>query len=62
MVSEIIQIKDSLLSQLMNDSIKDLQLHFDHETAMHRQERGDGLLESWTDSNNHSHPTADSAL
>ena len=38
MVSEIIQIKDSLLSQLMNDSIKDLQLHFDHETAMHRQE------------------------
>ena len=38
MVSEIIQIKDSLLGQLMNDSIKDLQLHFDHETAMRRQE------------------------
>lgn len=37
-VNEIIMIKDSLLSRLMNDTIKDMQLRFDHETAIHRQE------------------------
>lgn len=39
MVNEIIQIKDSMLNSLRNDTIKDLQLRFDHEVAMRRQEQ-----------------------
>jgi len=39
MVNEIIHIKDSIVNSLRNDTIKDLQLRFDHEVAMHRQER-----------------------
>ena len=38
-VNEIIHIKDSMLNSLRNDTIKDLQLRFDHEVAMHRQEQ-----------------------
>lgn len=34
-VDEIIHIKDSILNKLKNDTIKDLQLRFDHEVAMH---------------------------
>ena len=39
MVNEIIHIKDSMLNSLRNDTIKDLQLRFDHEVAMRRQEQ-----------------------
>lgn len=38
-VNEIIHIKDSMLKNLRNDTIKDLQLRFDHEIAMRRQEQ-----------------------
>lgn len=38
-VNEIIVIKDSLIDKLRNDTIKDLQLRFDHEVAMHKQEK-----------------------
>jgi len=38
-VEEIVYIKDSMLSKMMNDTIKDLQLRFDHEVAMHEQEQ-----------------------
>ncbi len=38
-VNEIITIKDSLINNLKNDTIKDLQLHFDHEVAMRKQEK-----------------------
>lgn len=38
-VNEIIHIKDSMLNSLRNDTIKDLQLRFDHEVAMRRQEQ-----------------------
>ena len=37
-VNDIIHIKDSMLNSLRNDTIKDLQLRFDHEVAMHKQE------------------------
>lgn len=37
-VNEIIAIKDSLINNLRNDTIKDLQLRFDHEVAMRKQE------------------------
>ena len=37
-VNEIIAIKDSIIDNLRNDTIKDLQLHFDHEVAMRKQE------------------------
>ncbi len=37
-VNEIITIKDSIIDNLRNDTIKDLQLRFDHEVAMHKQE------------------------
>lgn len=37
-IEEIIHIKDSLLHQLKSDTIKDLQLRFDHEVAMRKQE------------------------
>ena len=33
-VDEIINIKDSILNKLKNDTIKDLQLRFDHEVAV----------------------------
>lgn len=33
-VDEVIAIKDSIIYQLRNDTIKDLQLRFDHEVAM----------------------------
>lgn len=38
-VREIVHIKDSMLNTLRNDTIKDLQLRFDHEVAMHEQEQ-----------------------
>ena len=38
-VNEIIVIKDSIIDHLRNDTIKDLQLRFDHEVAMHKQEK-----------------------
>lgn len=38
-VNEIITIKDSIIDNLRNDTIKDLQLRFDHEVAMHKQEK-----------------------
>ena len=38
-VSEVIAIKDSIINVLRNDTIKDLQLRFDHEVAMHQQEQ-----------------------
>ncbi len=38
-VNEIIQIKDSLFNKLKNDTIKEMQLRFDHEVALNRQER-----------------------
>lgn len=37
-VNDIITIKDSIIDNLRNDTIKDLQLRFDHEVAMHKQE------------------------
>jgi len=41
-IDAIIHIKDSMLHQLKNDTIKDLQLRFDHEAAMRQQERKTG--------------------
>ena len=38
-LDEIIAIKDSMLYLLRNDTIKDLQLHFDHEVAMHEADK-----------------------
>ena len=38
-VDEIIHIKDSMLHKLKNDTIKDLQLRFDHEVTMRKQEQ-----------------------
>ena len=38
-VNDIIVIKDSIINNLRNDTIKDLQLRFDHEVAMHKQEK-----------------------
>ena len=37
-VNEIIAIKDSIIDNLRNDTIKDLQLRFDHEAAIRKQE------------------------
>lgn len=37
-INEIITIKDSIIDNLRNDTIKDLQLRFDHEVAMRKQE------------------------
>ena len=37
-INEIMAIKDSLINSLKNDTIKDLQLRFDHEVAMRKQE------------------------
>lgn len=34
-LDEVIAIKDSIITVLRNDTIKDLQLRFDHEVAMH---------------------------
>ena len=38
-VDEIININDSILNKLKNDTIKDLQLRFDHEVAMHEADK-----------------------
>lgn len=38
-VDEIINIKDSILNKIKNDTIKDLQLRFDHEVAMHEADK-----------------------
>ena len=38
-VDEIINIKYSILNKLKNDTIKDLQLRFDHEVAMHEADK-----------------------
>lgn len=39
LIPRIIHIKDSMLYSLRNDTLKDLQLRFDHEAAMRRQEK-----------------------
>lgn len=38
-VNEIIAIKDSIISQMKNDTIKDLQMRFDHEVEMNAVNR-----------------------
>ena len=38
-MDEIISIKDSIIDMLKNDTIKDLQLRFDHEVAMHEADK-----------------------
>ncbi len=38
-IDEIISIKDSILNKLKTDTIKDLQLRFDHEVAMHEADK-----------------------
>lgn len=38
-LDEIIAIKDSIISVLRNDTIRDLQLRFDHEVAMHEADK-----------------------
>lgn len=38
-VDEVIAIKDSMIYALRNDTIKDLQLRFDHEVAMHEADK-----------------------
>ena len=38
-VNEVIAIKDSIINVLRNDTIKDLQLRFDHEVAMRQQDQ-----------------------
>ena len=38
-VNDIITIKDSIINVLRNDTIKDLQLRFDHEVAMHEADK-----------------------
>ena len=38
-MDEIIAIKDSIITVLRNDTIKDLQLRFDHEVAMHEVDK-----------------------
>lgn len=43
-INEIIAIKDSIINNLRNDTIKDLQLRFDHEVAMHKQ---DTITNNW---------------
>ncbi len=38
-LDEVLAIKDGMLYQLRNDTIKDLQLRFDHEMAMHEADK-----------------------
>ena len=38
-LDEVIAIKDSMIYMLRNDTIKDLQLRFDHEVAMHEADK-----------------------
>lgn len=38
-LDEVIAIKDSIITVLRNDTIKDLQLRFDHEVAMHEVDK-----------------------
>lgn len=38
-LDEVISIKDSIITVLRNDTIKDLQLRFDHEVAMHAADK-----------------------
>lgn len=38
-LDRIISIKDSIINVLRNDTIKDLQLRFDHEVAMHEADK-----------------------
>lgn len=38
-LDRVIAIKDSIISVLRNDTIKDLQLRFDHEVAMHEADK-----------------------
>lgn len=38
-VNDIINIKDSIITVLRNDTIKDLQLRFDHEVAIHEADK-----------------------
>ena len=43
-VNEIIAIKDSIINNLRSDTIKDLQLRFDHEVAMRKK---DTITNNW---------------
>ena len=43
-LDEVIAIKDSMLYLLRNDTIKDLQLRFDQQVAMHEQEQ---ITDKW---------------
>ena len=38
-VDEIIAIKDSVINKVKNDTIKDLQMRFDHEVAIHESDK-----------------------
>ena len=38
-LDRVIAIKDSIITVLRNDTIKDLQLRFDHEVAMHKADK-----------------------
>ena len=38
-LDRVIAIKDSIINVLINDTIKDLQLRFDHEVAMHEADK-----------------------
>ena len=38
-LDKVISIKDSIINVLRNDTIKDLQLRFDHEVAMHEADK-----------------------
>ena len=39
MVTQIFEIRDSIEDKLRNDTIKDLQTRFDHETAIHAKDQ-----------------------
>ena len=39
MVTQIFEIRDSIDAKLINNTIKDLQIRFDHETAMHAKDQ-----------------------
>ena len=38
-IDKVFAIKDSIINILRNDTIKDLQLRFDHEVAMHEADK-----------------------
>ena len=46
-VNKIIVIKDSIINSLRNDTVKDVQLRFDHEIAMRKQETITNNWQKW---------------